>query len=382
MKTAADPAASLGPWKWRACASGQPGCQELINDWGIGNQWSLTFPELENVRLVNGTPYVTYVRKYWSGPYSTDQLRALTYIVQPLEGEPLFALSTSGTDHACGATAVHGDYGVSYMIYIHGTPHMTLLGARPWGQLSLLTLHAFTDADLGFQAPQFVGDVQNGSNHLFAQIDGTGAIHQVDIASNAVTTQTPQTLSAAEMLVAPDGMVVLHQSGGAAEGSLYFQHLDGTYESLVVLPSGNYVELMALDRSASNMLVWDEFVDTGSGGTNGFLWTSPYATSAGAITRHKVAALPDNTSGFGWPITANAGVALIVTGDTSARIVRLSDGVGWPITAGAGQHFIASLWVDNDNAYIETSKVVGGYTNGLLRISRASLGAPTLPSGL
>lgn len=68
-------------------------------------------------------------------------------------------------------------------------------------------------------------------------------------------------------------------------------------------------------------------------------------------------------------------------------LTRLSDGMGWRIDAEAGEGFTQPVWVDDADVFLATAKIVPqidrlGDTSTVIRISRATLGPPTVPPGL
>ena len=77
---------------------------------------------------------------------------------------------------------------------------------------------------------------------------------------------------------------------------------------------------------------------------------------------------------------ANAGVAVVITSATTARLVRLSDGWGWPIDAEPGDLFWRTIWVDDNEVWLATAPLQwnGSYKNGMIRLKRADLGPPTI----
>ncbi len=140
-----------------------------------------------------------------------------------------------------------------------------------------------------------------------------------------------------------------------------------------------------MDRSAGNDLAWVES-DDGFEYKNAVRWTAPLATSEGAIVRRKVAKLDDPLFRGGARSLANKGVLLSIAGRTTAVLTRLSDGMGWLSQAEPQQRFVDAVWVDDNDVFLETADdPTPQYDlpqSGIMRLSRATLGAPTVPSGL
>lgn len=62
-----------------------------------------------------------------------------------------------------------------------------------------------------------------------------------------------------------------------------------------------------------------------------------------------------------------------------ALFIRLSDGWGWPIEAETDRIFLQPLWVDDNDVWMLTGIPDLVIQDGIMRVSRASLGAPTVP---
>ena len=64
----------------------------------------------------------------------------------------------------------------------------------------------------------------------------------------------------------------------------------------------------------------------------------------------------------------------------------MSDGMGWLIQAEPQQRFVDAVWVDDDDVCIETADNTSPMFDlppaGMMRLSRATLGLPTVASGL
>lgn len=54
---------------------------------------------------------------------------------------------------------------------------------------------------------------------------------------------------------------------------------------------------------------------------------------------------------------ANAGMALVQAGKTTALLVRLSDGAGWTIAAHVGDALVDRLWVDENEILLSTARM-------------------------
>ena len=115
-------------------------------------------------------------------------------------------------------------------------------------------------------------------------------------------------------------------------------------------------------------------------------WTAPLAADEASLVRRKVAKLNDVTMRGGARSPANKGVFLSIIGRNTALLTRLSDGMGWQIQAEPQTRFVDPVWVDDDDVFLQTADDSQPQfdmpVSGMLRLSRATLGAPTVPSGL
>lgn len=166
---------------------------------------------------------------------------------------------------------------------------------------------------------------------------------------------------------------------------LDFVRPDGSSTRLARAPGARHICGFAIDRSDSESLVWVES-DTIQPASNTVLFTAPRATSEASLVRRRVTAFDDTDGLCGGRMIVNGGYALIRVSNTEARLIRLLDGAGWTITAEPGTVFVKEMWVDNTDVWLATgiqpflpgSESV--YEDGIVRITRASLGPPTIPA--
>ena len=119
---------------------------------------------------------------------------------------------------------------------------------------------------------------------------------------------------------------------------------------------------------------------------NSTIWTAPLAASESQLVRKKVAKLADTLERGGARGVANRGILLNLVGRNTALLTRLSDGMGWLVQGEPNERFVDPVWVDDDDVLIETAPDPDGDkeapATSILRLSRATLGEPTVPSGL
>ena len=234
----------------------------------------------------------------------------------------------------------------------------------------------FTDAELN----QGAGVQRNDGTTVYVTTQITGGLALLDLPSNTVTIPRDGAQIAAIEAARPvkDGAVVFRL--GATQIMLDYLRRDGTTTRLVTPPGTRQVSGFAIDRSQNESLVWVE-ADEVQPATNAVLFTSPAATSAAAVVRRRVTAFDAAGGDGGGRMIANAGFALVLTGKTTALLVRLADGAGWTIHAEPDTVFVKAMWVDEQDVWIATgirpyfpSEIT--YEDGTIRLARTSLGAP------
>ena len=96
---------------------------------------------------------------------------------------------------------------------------------------------------------------------------------------------------------------------------------------------------------------------------------------------HKVAVLADETQRGGDRLVVNAGVGAYLLAPGKLELIRLADGVGWIVESEPGESFGRPLWVDDDEVWVSVTPKGSAHENGILRLLRSSLGAPTVSRG-
>jgi hypothetical protein len=210
-----------------------------------------------------------------------------------------------------------------------------------------------------------------------ASVDGV-----LDFGTQAITYPSPPRRHTVRARAVADGALVVADPTPYA---LALLRPDASVATLVSPTAPQVVWEFALDRANRDAIVWLEGDDTGSGYANTTLWTSPYASDPSGVQKRKVAKLTDPPNEGSNVMVANKGVALHITAGQTAVLTRLSDGMGWLVNAEPADAFADVLWVDDNDVWLVTSdasELPHYVENGIVRISRASLGAPTVPSGL
>jgi hypothetical protein len=389
----ADNPASLAS-KWIACPSGRVGCRQIDTSWTNNQGQKLEAQTVSDpIRLVGDVPYFK-IRRTWppadptKGPWF-----AFADVIEPLDGAPVIAVGAAafqyqGEPRWCSIAGAFGDYGFGFFavprdpaipLSMMGAD-LTIFGWASWADPGSLTTKAWSPSEIGAPGAYFVS-VTMGDRGFWLDGLSPKTTYGFD-----VTTQTgllAQDRQHTEAPVGvPGGALVFETSSPYA---IAFLKDDGSHGRLITPTAPQYVTWKTMDRSSGNDLVWVES-DDGFEYKNATLWTAPLRASEGAIVRRKVAKLDDALFRGGARSPANKGVFLSLVGRSTALLTRLSDGMGWLIQAEPQQRFVDSVWVDDNDVFLETAEdPTPQYDlpqSGIMRLSRATLGAPTVPSGL
>ena len=389
----ADNPASLAS-KWIACPSGRVGCRQLDTSWttNFGERLDAQRPT-DSVRLVGGVAYFR-IRRTWppadptKGPYV-----AWADVIEPLDGAPVIAIGGAsfqyqGEPRWCSIAGAFGDYGFGFFavprdpaipLSMRGAD-LNILAWASWASPGTLTTKAWSPSEIGAPGAFFQSVTMGDRGFWFDGVSpettfGFDVTTQTGLlAQDRLHTETP--------IAVPGGALVFDATPPYA---IAFLKDDGSHVRLITPTAPQYVTWKTMDRSSGNDLVWVES-DDGFEYKNATLWTATLAANEGAIVRRKVAKLDDSLYRGGARSPANKGVFLSLVGRSTALLTRLSDGMGWLIQAEPQQRFVDPVWVDDSDVFLETADdSMPPYDlpqSGIMRLSRSTLGAPTVPSGL
>jgi hypothetical protein len=177
-----------------------------------------------------------------------------------------------------------------------------------------------------------------------------------------------------------DGVLL---SAGAPADGIHLLTRDGVARRVVATSPGNITTMFDVDHGAGDTIVWLEAKEDETGEFHDFsLWASPYATSESGVVRRRIPQASEHlATSF---LVANAEmVAMTTTNQQQARLIRQSDGAAWAVPADPDMYFVAPLWVDEHAVWYLTQTNLKAFraSNGLIRVDRSSLGAPTMPDG-
>lgn len=384
---AANPAALRS--KWIACPSGRAGCRKLDTYWTKRPGMLVSSKiGLDPARIADGKA-ILRVRRYWPGPIPNPYY-AYVDVIEPLDGDPIAAIGaaptwdSNGLGRTCWIQAIFGDYGVGFMARptdlfdAAASPNEDVWGWAPWSSPGAFTTLTTKPAewDAGGSSRFLEGTL--GSDHLWSSTDTPLTPGILTLATKAI--RVADRPPAAQWPIAvPDGALVAEISDTSAVRLL---KADGSSARIITATEAPFVSWYLVDRSNANQLVWLES-DFGFDAT---IFTAPYATTAGALVRTKVAKFSDTLQRAGTRGIANAGVFLGLVDQNKAIVIRLSDGMGWLIEGEPNERFVEPVWVDDADVLIETAPDPPGpqqYSpTSILRLARANLGAPSVPSGL
>ncbi len=386
MQMAKDPARDVPPLSWKACTGAIAGCRQLSIDWapGPGNRHVLNGVPDQFQRLHDGRLTINFLRLYPTPDGSFDRSMSIIY---DLDGAARFAAARDvrfvpkGQYSRCANSVSAGDDGIVVRSDLF-KESITTFGATSWGAPYALT----RSREVGFKELNKGAGIQvsnRGTVYMTTQI--TGGLALFDFAADEPI--VPRDGAAIAAIESPrttrDGAVVFRL---ASRVVLDFLKPDGNTARLAEAVGARHISGFAIDRRANDSLVWVES-DTIQPATNTVLWTAPAAQTMASLARRRVTAFNDPGGDGGGHMVADGGYALTQIGRTKALLVRLSDGWGWTIDAEPDRVFLQPLWVDDNDVWILTG--VTPYPgrpdlidqDGIMRVTRASLGAPTVPPG-
>ena len=389
MELSETPEVSAPHMEWKDCGSAAE-CRYLKENWRVTKitRNALFTRQAEHIFVANGKMYVHYSRKLDDGVgYSLE-------VVEELGGRTVYAAYAlndpiedcfgviSASPNGIGSFAISSTPGNSEQIDFWAG----------WSSLATplaVSTRSISPVETGVGKTTVPGSLSFGPNALHMEAAGLSLtrVFTLNTTTNALSyaSNTPPVMGTELPRWTPTGVMVL---GDQAPYSLRFMPVGGG-NTVVAAPSAGYnVTFAGLDRARGNALVWLETQEGAVDRKNLTFYTSPYAESAAGLVRRQVAKLPDPKAAQGTffdGFVVNAGMLLTVTASSNLRLMRLSDGMGWNIgLRGPATGYTEALYVDDDFLYVGMDTVSGAARNqnGILQIPRASLGEPTIPSGL
>jgi hypothetical protein len=389
MELSESPEVSAPHMEWKDCASPAE-CRYLKENWRVTKitRNALFTRQAEHIFVANGKMYVHYSRELDDGVGSSFE------VVEELGANTVYAAyAPKDFSEACVAVISASPNGIGSFA-VSSTPGNSeqIDFWAGWSSLATplaISTRSISPLETGVGNTTVPGSLSFGPNALHMEAAGisltrvftlnttTKALSYASTNSPVMGTELPRWT--------PTGVMVL---GDQAPYSLRFMPVGGG-NTVVATPSAGYdVTFAGLDRARGNSLVWLETQEGAVDRKNLTVYTSPYAENAAGLVRRQVAKLPDPNAATGTffdGFVVNAGMLLTVTSSSNLRLMRLSDGMGWNIgLRGPATGYTEALYVDDDNLYVGMDTVSGAARNqnGILQIPRASLGEPTIPSGL
>lgn len=369
------PSLSIPPFPWKRCDSGRPSCEIFIVDWDGGysnnRQFDVAYDSVYEDAL---GVHITHRRR--SGiPVST---LGVTHLLHG--AAETVAYSYDSGVGSCSLSKMTADSeGSAFTIGIQ-----TASRYETWAAWSGPTDRSTTESLM-------ITDQLGGSNLVqrMGRAHGMLALEQtsagLDIFASAfrlsdktlVPTGAPPKATSEHPVPVPGGYFYLDTSSSFAIG--YASTSEVVPFTTVARPeAGRDITWFGVDRAAGNQLVWIE-QDT----VSSTIYASPFTTSAAGLVRRPVAKLAN----FQGLAVVNAGTLITELGPEALRMIRLSDGLGWNVAQEPGRPMLDGLWVNSSYVWAYVANRLPGQPGypvrgGAVRIERASLGAPTIPSGL
>ncbi len=368
-RLARDPATSIPPLPWRACSSGRAGCQIFTQDWSFSYTFAFRpFPTTPFFEDANGV-HIAYLRGIRAEPERSFA------VVQKLHGDAELAIYTdSGGNGTIAEASGHAD-GVYVLIGKKLALYETFIGKASPGDASAFPVDRAT--------------LLLGRNNLIqGSAAGRGflALEQTSLGLG-IFTSAYQAPDASLAQVTPNDSLQTERPVTVTGGYLAlvatepyyvaFMPLAGGYRPLVQPLPGNRIVWVGVDRANQDAIYW---VEKGASRT---LWGSSFADVSAGIVRRQIAVVPESS----YRPVVNGGIAVFARDNDSLRAVRTSDGLGWNVTGEAGTPMLYGLWANDDSIWAGVSNIPFGSPGfptlgGMLRVPCATLGPPTVPSGL
>ena len=365
---ARDPATSVGALKWKPCSSGRAGCTELVVDWTTRRGKVLMLLDRQPVSVAaDGNPRLLLRRLFPVADYGTSD-RLMTTLF-PLDKPAVFAaaLSLRPQMDSSSWSTVRPD----------GLLHRVNSTAQQKARYLVFNWEAKQVAshDILYSALGGGGPVEAVSSEakVLQLTFGPSSQRLVDLAaqsSSAFGVQFDGPVSV------PSGFVGLKFGTGLP---LTFLRNDGVVTLLHSAPLARTLSGFSLDQGEKR-IVWVESADVGPA-TDSVLFEAPFAEKEASIVPHRVTAF-DDPGGFGGGyMIAQNGIAVLRVSETRVILTSLVTGASWPVDADAGKHFLQPIWVDDNEVWLSVGTIRGNGADfdSIHRITRASLGAPTIP---
>ena len=364
---ARDPATSVGALKWKPCSSGRAGCTELVVDWTTRKGATLLVLNKQAVSLgSDGKPRLLIRKLFPSVDFGASD-RVLTAVI-PLTEPAVFATALqvqAGMDSATWSTLQPDGI-------MHGVTSKTQRKIRyaMHGWNKQVTSYDVSYDALGGGSP--VEAAANASNVL----QFTYAPMSQRLVNLATQSSAPFGAQFDGPLSVSSGFVGLKFAAGLP---LTFLRNDGALAHLHGAPVGRTLSGFAIDQGKKH-LVWVESGEIAPA-SDSVLFEAPFAEKEEDIVPHRVTAF-DDPGGFGGGyMIAHNGVAVLGVSHTRILVTDLITGNSSIIDADAGKWFGDPLWIDTDEVWLSVGTIRGNGADfdSIHRITRASLGAPTIP---
>lgn len=370
VRVAVTPELSVPAFRWTKCSSGRDGCEVFVPDWTGPDSFAFVQSHLGGVYEENGDVVLSYTRTTRGKPawFAIEQALhgSARRAIYGVDDSPVACIPAHVTSSPSGTTAL-----ISF-VFPGGFRQFALSPDNP----STAFAQELTRA---LEPRLIVQGIRRGDGMVTLEHNAGGIanyVSSVRLSDGQVIPGFPgYTKPALRPIPVPGGYFV------TADESLYFVPSSGEMARLVVSPGpGHRILSVDFDQRGGYAMAWLELDNTAEVAT---AYTSPFATTAGALQRRAVAKLPTP-----YPFVFNAGMLLARgAGHTSFRLVRVADGMGWDIAAEPDHASILPLWVNDDFVWQWVSGNQPGdpgfpTKNVLLKLPRAPLGAPTVSPGL
>ena len=380
---ATEPAKSIDPLEWEPCPN-RVGCKRLKVTW-TPFYGSLYFEAQEPVVPIAGVPHIMFRRDHPDQQYAPGH--QLIAEVEDLAGNVKSAIASGlgALSSPTSCLALNGSIGpdlfgllVGVSSELEAPDRVVHVAWSPLNAPGAIATRAVRNSDLG---PASLAAVQTGQNRVLLQT-ADYRYGMIDTASRALVPRQGAHPSYLMPRPTAGGFLVLDWDDPAG---LAFLSNANTFTNIYRPSGGRQVTSVHLDRSDGDRMVWVEGTDE-SPSTDTVYWTAPLTKNGGTIQPRRITAFEDPT-GTGGVYAALSQGLIVNYGYDYALLTRISDGWSWKIPANPGEYFWRGVWVDDSEVWLAVgipsspsgNPALGLLLTGMVRFSRAELGAPTIP---
>lgn len=390
-----NPATAERGLRFRPCRGGQAGCVEFAPAGGPLTARRYLFRMSDEPTFLHGKPYFLVRRFYYKrGGFHMPRVSVDT--LSSLDGDVAFehAVFTIGGppkdggewEKLCSSSVGFNDGRVigSFRAWDSSDRSHPSKTATLWesdlGSAARIVPHPVDRAAFGANGPDRIAF--RGSNLFITFLAGTWSTSTALMRLPSWTRASLAPQVAAMRLFHPhpiEGGAIVKGGPDFDSDRIYFMSNEGAVERLWQADAGRSAANVRFDKSNGDHVVWTEADTSGMSGTDWRIWASPLASRESDFAPRCIGKIPFSPGAYS---VADRGIAVLTSEDHNVLLVRYADGVAWSLPASSSFKWLDALWVDDTYVWLEASTNVTANNvwwsgNAIVRIERATLGAPT-----